>query len=112
LWKHKAATLAEGNVASQFVFCDTKGGALRHQNVLRRSFIPILKAAKLDRIRFHDLRHTAITLMLAQGINPKAVSATVGHATVAFTLDRYGHVLPSMENEAASRMDQLFKVAT
>jgi hypothetical protein len=55
---------------------------------------------------------TAITLMLAQGINPKAVSATVRHATVAFTLDRCGHVLPSMEDEAASRMDQLFKVAT
>ena len=112
LWRHKAAMLAEGLASSLFVFCNTKGGPLRSQNVLRRSFFPILEAAELPRIRFHDLRHTAATLMLSQGINAKVVSETLGHATVGFTLDSYTHVLPSMGRDAANRMDRLFRVAT
>lgn len=57
--------------------------------------------AGLPSIRFHDLRHTAATLMLLQGINPKVVSERLGHASVAITLDRYSHVLPSMQRDAA-----------
>jgi integrase len=112
LWQHKAAMLAEGHASSPFVFCNTRGGNLSSQNFLRRSFLPILKAADLPRIRFHDLRHTAATLMLSEGINAKVVSETLGHATVAFTLDTYAHVLPSMGRDAANRMNRLFSVAT
>lgn len=57
-------------------------------------------------IRF-DLRHTAATLMLTAGVNPKVVSQMVGHSSVAITLDRYSHVIPTMQAEAALRMDQL-----
>ena len=112
IWRHKAAMLAEGHASSSFVFCDTIGGPLRSQNVLRRSFFPILERAELPSIRFHDLRHTAATLMLSEGINAKVVSDTLGHATVGFTLDVYAHVLPSMGRDAANRMDRLFRVAT
>ncbi len=92
--------------------------------MLRRSFRPIVKATKTllaDRderktaefplIRFHDLRHTAATLMLLEGIHAKVVSERLGHATVAFTLDTYAHVLPSMGKEAAAAMDRLFASA-
>lgn len=125
LWTHKAAMLAEGNAGSSFVFCDTHGGPLRSQNVLRRSFQPILKAAqaalveatkddsaKFPSIRFHDLRHTAATLALQEGVHAKVVSEMLGHATVAFTLDTYAHVLPSMGKAAAAAMNRLFAVAT
>lgn len=125
LWTHKAAMLAEGNARSPYVFCDTNGGPLRTQNVLRRSFRPILKAAeaalvdatrddtaKFPAIRFHDLRHTAATLALQEGVHAKVVSEMLGHATVAFTLDTYAHVLPSMGKAAAAAMNRLFAVAT
>jgi integrase len=46
-------------------------------------------------IRFHDLRHTAATLMLSGGIHPKVVAEMLGHATVAVTLDIYSHVTPT-----------------
>jgi len=61
--------------------------------------------------RFHDLRHTAATLMLSAGVHPKVVSEMLGHSSVAITLDRYSHVVPTMQEEAALRIDQLLGVA-
>ncbi|HJP70553.1 MAG TPA: site-specific integrase [Candidatus Limnocylindria bacterium] len=73
----------------------------------RTNLRPLLKAAGLPLIRFHDLRHTAATLMLSAGVNPKIASEMLGHASVAFTLDRYSHVIPTMQEDAARRMDAL-----
>lgn len=87
------------------VFTTQKGQPLDHSEVTRRYLPALLGQAGLPRIRFHDLRHTAVTLALARGINPKVVSEMVGHASVAFTLDRYGHVLPTMQEEAAAAID-------
>ena len=58
----------------------------------------------LSVIRFHDLRHTAATLLLSARVNPKVVSEMLGHATVAITLDIYSHVLPDMQQDAARAM--------
>jgi integrase len=60
-------------------------------------------------LHFHDLRHTAATLLLARGVNPKVVSELLGHASVAFTLKIYGHVTPKMQQIAADTMDNIFK---
>jgi integrase len=60
-------------------------------------------------IRFHDLRHTAATLMLQQGIHPKVVQERLGHSDISMTLNTYSHVLPSMQEEAADKMDELLK---
>ncbi|HLZ07240.1 MAG TPA: site-specific integrase, partial [Chloroflexota bacterium] len=76
-------------------------------NLVRRSFEPLLKTAKLPRIRFHDLRHTAATLLLSQGTHPKVVQERLGHATIAMTLDVYSHLLPSMQRDAATSLDGL-----
>ena len=59
----------------------------------------------LPPIRFHYLRHTAATLMLTAGVNPKVVSEMLGHTSVAITLDRYSHVMPTMQAEAVRRLD-------
>jgi integrase len=74
--------------------------------MVRRGFQPLLKRAQLPRIRFHDLRHTAATLMLSRGIHPKVVAEMLGHATVAVTLDIYSHVTPDMQREAARVMTE------
>jgi integrase len=59
------------------------------------------------RVRFHDPRHTSATLLLSRGVNPKAVSEQLGHASIVITLDTYSHVIPSMQREAAAAMYEL-----
>jgi integrase len=73
--------------------------------VLTKQFQRILKAAGLPRIRFHDLRHTAATLLLGRGVHPKIVSEMLGHSSISMTLDLYSHVTPSMQAEAAAVLD-------
>jgi integrase len=90
------------------VFTNTAGGPLSPQNVRNRSFVPLQKLAKIDPpVRFHDLRHTAATLMLSAGVHPKIVSERLGHATIAITMDTYQHVSPSMQHAAAAEMDAI-----
>lgn len=100
--------LAEGHGGVSFVFVNYEGNPVDRNNLSRRSFRSLLKRAGLPRIRFHDLRHTAATLMLQQGVHPKIVQERLGHATIGITLDIYSHVLPNMQKEAAEKMDQAF----
>jgi len=74
-------------------------------HLTERRFQPLLDQLGLPRRRFHDLRHTAATLMLAGGIHPKVVSEMLGHADVQITLNRYSHVLPTMQAEAAAALE-------
>ena len=59
------------------------------------------KAAELAPIGLHECRHTFAALMIAAGVNPKALSTFMGHASISITLDRYGHLFPGSEDEAA-----------
>jgi integrase len=86
LHDHRKRMLAEG-FTQGVCFCDTDGGPLRKSNVARRSFQMIMKQASLPAVRFHDLRHTAATLLLLQGIHPKVVSERLGHASIELTLN-------------------------
>lgn len=70
-------------------------------------FWPLLRRAGLPRIRFHDLRHTAATLLLSQGVHPKIVSEMLGHSQVGITLDLYSHVTPTMQQAAIDAMDRI-----
>jgi integrase len=90
------------------VFSSTTGTPLRRQNIHDRSFKPLLRGAGLPDIRFHDLRHTAATLMLQRGANIKTVSEMLGHSSVRITLDIYAHVLPGMQEEALKTLDGIF----
>jgi hypothetical protein len=62
----------------------------------------------LDGIRLHDLRHAYGTALLAAGVHPKVASEALGHASVAFTMDTYQHVLPSLGDQAATAIDAAF----
>ena len=81
------------------------GGPIEPGNLLRGSFSPWLDRPELPHVRFHDLRHTASTLMLSRGVHPKVASELLGHATVGITLDLYSRVSESMQREAARAMD-------
>ena len=86
-----------------YVFTMDDGRPLHPQSV-SRAFDRAIAAAKLPRIRLHDLRHTHASLALAAGINPKVVSERLGHATVSITLDTYSHAIPALQEEAAERI--------
>ena len=58
-------------------------------------------------MRFHDLRHTCVTVMLAVGTNPKVVQETLGHADISVTLDIYSHLLPNMQDEVEEKINEL-----
>jgi integrase len=107
LWKHKKRMLAEGFAAATWVFCNSQGGPLRKTHFHRNEFKPMLKRAKLPSIRFHDLRHTSATLLLSAGVHPKVVQERLGHSQISITLDTYSHVLPTMQVEAAGKLNRL-----
>ena len=104
---HRKRMLTEGNIKGP-IFCDTWGGFLRKSNFIRGSYKPLVKRAGVSAIRFHDLRHTAATLLLLQGEHPKVVSERLGHASIEITLNTYSRVLPTMQKEAAKKLDKLF----
>ena len=60
-------------------------------------------------MRFHDLRHSAATILLSMGIHPKVVQEILGHSNVSITLNVYSHVLPGLQREAMSHLDKKFK---
>jgi integrase len=66
-----------------------------------------LEKADLPDIRFHDLRHSAATLLLSLGVHPKVVQELLGHTQISVTMDIYSHVLPSMQQDAVSRLNSL-----
>jgi integrase len=110
---HRKAMLAEGNYSPDGpVFCDTEGGWLRKSNVLRRSFRPILKRAGLPTIRVYDLRHSSATLLLLAGEDSRIVAERLGHSSTVLTQNTYQHVLPGMQERAASKLDTIFRQAT
>jgi len=76
-------------------------------SVLRHNFTRIVKRAGLKNMRFHDLRHTFASLMLLRGAKPKVISEALGHASVAFTLDTYGHIIEGMQEEAMTLLDEV-----
>jgi len=78
-------------------------------STVRTTFNRTLRTAGLKRIRLHDLRHTAATLMLKAGVNSKVVSDRLGHSTVSFTLDNYAHALPDMQRDGAEALARMIR---
>lgn len=89
-----------------FVFA-SEVGTLTHPRNLERVYYAQLKRSGLRRVRFHDLRHTAASLMILKGVPPKVVSRMLGHANVAFTLQVYVHVFEEQEAEATLDLGDL-----
>ena len=88
------------------VFPSRKGTPFEHRSLLR-AFKKLLVKGGLPDMRFHDLRHTAATLMLLNGIPLIVVSRRLGHSKPSVTLDVYGHYMPGMQRKAADLMDEI-----
>jgi integrase len=92
--------------AADLVFATANGRPINSDKLAQR-FKAILRQTGLPTIRLYDLRHTAATLALSAGVPPKVVAEQLGHASAAFTLDVYSHLLPHMQQEAAARVEGL-----
>jgi integrase len=89
-----------------FVFTTSLGTPTDARNVTR-AFEAVLQAAKLPPVRIHDLRHTAASLLLAQGVAPRTIMEILGHSQISLTMDTYAHIMPSLQQEAARHMDTI-----
>lgn len=92
------------------VFTTSIGTPMDGRNVTRE-FRALLAVLKLPTLRVHDLRHSCATLLLVQGVSPRVVMETLGHSQVSLTLNTYSHVLPALQEDAASRMDEILAPA-
>lgn len=89
------------------VFHAPEGGPVRLATWRRRFWAPAVTSAGVAPLRPHDLRHTAVALWIAAGASPKELATRAGHSSVAFTLDRYGHLLPGSEDRVNDALDAL-----
>lgn len=99
---------AGGWMDLDLIFADEVGQPTKPDRV-RWNYRRTLARAGLRRIRFHDLRHTAATLMLGRGVHLKIASEMLGHSTIAITADLYSHVTPTMQREAAAALDAVLQ---
>ena len=91
------------------IFPSQAGTPMDADNLVQRSFEPLLNRAGLPKVRFHDLRHTFATVLLSSGIHPKMVQEMLGHANISQTMDTYSHVLPDMQDGAISAMENALR---
>jgi integrase len=89
------------------VFTTSIGTPLEQSN-LSRAFHKLLDTAEIPRQRFHNLRHSAATLMLAQGVDAPAIMAVLGHSHISTTINLYAHIMPEVKRDAADRMEAMF----
>jgi integrase len=92
------------------IVCTALGNPINPNNVTR-SYNRLVELAGVNRIRVHDLRHTAATILLRAGIPAKIVSERLGHASVGITMDLYSHVTPDMQDSAAEAISEIMDKA-
>lgn len=113
LQRHRVRQLEQRLAASQWeehglVFPNGHGKYLSVKT-MSFQFKKLLEKAGLPSIRFHDLRHSAATILLAMGVNPKVVQERLGHSNISITLGVYGHVSEGMQQEATNKLNEQFK---
>ncbi len=87
------------------MFQSPQGHPVRPGLLRRRFWTPAITTAELAPLRIHDLRHTAISLWIAAGANPKQIATRAGHTSVAVVLDRYGHLLPQHDDPLIQNLE-------
>jgi integrase len=92
-----------------YVFTSSVGTPLEQKRV-DRIFNDVTAAAGLRQLRFHDLRHSAASILIAQGVHPKAIQELLRHSSIQLTMDTYGHLFDQVQRETADKMDAVFAI--
>ena len=93
------------------VFPNGAGNPMSAPSFTNNILAPARRRAGLVGVRFHDLRHTAVALAIADGAHPKAIQVRMGHSSSQVTLDRYGHLFPALDEQIATSLDDTFRRA-
>jgi integrase len=93
------------------VFSPAKGGPLRRSFYPRHYKPAVTHAGLPPSLRFHDLRHTCVALLISQGAHPKEIQERLGHSTIQLTFDRYGHLLPTLDERLRDGLDATWRDA-
>ncbi len=91
------------------VFPNRAGNPIHPSSFNTAHWKPTKAQVRLDGLRFHDLRHTAVALAIVQGAHPKAIQARINHSSVQVTLDRYGHLFPELDADISDGLDRAFR---
>ena len=98
--------------ADGLVFTSPTGRPLRHDLFYARHFKPAVARAGLPpALRFHDLRHTCAAMLIAQGAHPRAMMERLGHSSIEVTLDRYGHLFPSLDATLVDGLEATYQAS-
>ncbi len=89
------------------VFSSDQGGPLRRTNFRQRQWLPAVRASIGEPCRFHDLRHSHVSLLINAGEHPKIIAARLGHSSVRTVLDVYGHLFEGLDEAAADRLEDV-----
>jgi integrase len=109
LRRHRLASPFKG--ADDLIFANRYGAPLDGVNLSRRQFKDTLRRAGLPEVRFHDLRHSYASLLIAQGVHVKLVSEQLGHSSIAITADRYSHVIDQSYSDASDSLEAALTTA-
>ena len=93
------------------VFPNSNGNYQSADNLAKRRFLPALNRAGIDKIRFHDLRHTYASLLLANGAPMKYVQHQLGHSSITMTMDLYTHLLPEVNDKCVNLLNNIVSSA-
>jgi integrase len=91
---------------TDYVFASSSGTPLDARNMIRTVFEPARRSAGIDRLRFHDLRHSYASILIAEGEHPKVISDQLGHASVQITMDRYAHLFDRAYANVSSSLER------
>jgi len=108
--KREAESLLLGKLVSDDDLVFSTLGKPLLPNTITHAWSKLVNRLVLKAIRFHDARHTHASIMLKQGIHPKIVQERLGHSSIQITLDTYSHVAPGLQEAAANKFDDIFKV--
>ena len=91
------------------LFTARNGSPMRNSNFSSNVWRPAVEAAGLpEGLRVHDLRHTAVAILISQGVHPEAIKRFLGHSSIMVTMDIYGHLFPSEQEALAQALDDAF----
>lgn len=105
-WTHNPAD------PDRLLFTSPEGEPIRHDNFYKRHFKPARRAAlpaEKHGLRFHDLRHTCASMLIAEGAHPKAIQDHLGHKDIQTTFNVYGHLLPSAQEALGAALDAAYE---
>jgi integrase len=122
LTDHLAGPIPGGGGADALVFTSPEGGIMRHSLFMQRVWRPVLKGDKrkkkpgalpeeLHSLRFHDLRHSAAAMLIAQGAHPKIIQERLGHSSITTTMNRYGHLFDGLDATLIDGLDAAHDLA-